>query len=312
MLRDGHELHVREPHAQAVVHEHDGEVLVAQVTAPRPEVHLVRAHRLGVRLGLGPATQPVVVGPGVRAGVDDGRGLWRHLGRERERVRLLPPDAVGAQHLELVPAPVPDAGDEQLPHAGRPDQAHRVRPAVPVVEVADEPDAPRVGCPHRERRAGDRAVRRVEAALVRAEDLPELLVAPLGDEMLVELAQRRQEAVRVVGCQHVAVVGHLEPVVRHRRGVEDADPHPVALVAQARALASVQHRDRLGPGPQHADRDAAVMRVRPEHGVRLRVRTADKAVELLPRDGPGSTRPGRLVLGRALLRARLARLVPRC
>ena len=51
----------------------------------------------------------------------------------------------------------------------------------------------------RRRPDGERGARdALELAHVRAEALPELLVAALADEVQVELADRRQEAVRVV------------------------------------------------------------------------------------------------------------------
>ncbi len=68
-----------------------------------------------------------------------------------------------------------------------------MQPPVPAVEVADDRDRARVRRPDRERGAGDA----VELADVRAEPLVELLVAALAREVQVELAERRQERVRV-------------------------------------------------------------------------------------------------------------------
>jgi hypothetical protein len=45
---------------------------------------------------------------------------------------------------------------------------------------------------------------------VRAEHLPQLLVAAFGDQVLVDLAERGQEAVGVVGRQLVTAVGDIE------------------------------------------------------------------------------------------------------
>jgi hypothetical protein len=50
---------------------------------------------------------------------------------------------------------------------------------------------------------------------VRAEPLPEVLVAALAEQVQVDLAERRQVAVGVVVRVGVSAVGHLEPVVRH-------------------------------------------------------------------------------------------------
>ena len=54
-----------------------------------------------------------------------------------------------------------DVGHEQLPHPGGAELAHRVRAAVPEVEVAGDADALGVGCPDGERRADDLAAEAV-------------------------------------------------------------------------------------------------------------------------------------------------------
>ena len=78
--------------------------------------------------------------------------------------------------------------------------------AVPVVEVADHPYTASAGRPHGERGSGHRSVQAVVHMGVGAEHLPQLLVAALADQMQVDLAQGRQEAVGVLGGQRVAVV----------------------------------------------------------------------------------------------------------
>ena len=60
-------------------------------------------------------------------------------------------------NLELVLFAVRQIGNEQLPHAGRGQQPHRVHAAVPPVEVADHADAIGVRRPHREMHAGRRS-----------------------------------------------------------------------------------------------------------------------------------------------------------
>ena len=97
-----------------------------------------------------------------------------------------------------------------------------------MVEIADHADALGVRRPHRERHALDHAVGGGEAARVRAEDLPQPLVAALGEQVQVDLAQRGQEPVGVGDGVHEAPtssagVADLEPVVdqvgeRHRDG----------------------------------------------------------------------------------------------
>ena len=125
----------------------------------------------------------------------------RHLGAERERIGLQPQRAVRAADLELVARARREVRDEELPDPGRAERAHRVEPPVPAVEVADDATRARVRRPDRERDARDA----VELADVRAELVVELLVPALAGEPEVELAERRQERVRVVERERVAV-----------------------------------------------------------------------------------------------------------
>ena len=65
-----------------------------------------------------------------------------------------------------------------------------MRPPVPEVEVADDPDAARVRRPDGERGAGFRRPR--------AERAPQLLVPALADQVQVDLAERGEVPVGVV------------------------------------------------------------------------------------------------------------------
>src|SRR5262249_6220485 len=159
--------------------------------------------------------------PLVRRGEHHRCRVWRYLRGERQRVGLLAPPAVGAQHLVLVPAPVADTGYEQLPDAGRAERAHGERPPGPVVEVARDAYAPRVRSPYRERGPGNGAARGVVRAHVRAQDLPEVLVPALADQMQVDVAERRKPAVRIVHHERVVAITHLQPIVG-RRAVDSA------------------------------------------------------------------------------------------
>ena len=76
----------------------------------------------------------------------------------------------------------------------RAERAHRVQAPVPGVEVADDRDRARATAP---RRRTPCPVTPSISRDVRAELLVELLVAALADQVQVELAERRQEAVRV-------------------------------------------------------------------------------------------------------------------
>ena len=93
--------------------------------------------------------------------------------------------SVGAEHFELVGGRPARARDEGFPVAGLLERAHRVRAAVPAVEVADDVDAARVRRPHREVHAADAVV--LDDA--RAEFLERLKVSALTEEMKVEARQ---------------------------------------------------------------------------------------------------------------------------
>ena len=194
------QLDVREAHVERIRGELVGQLEVGQravalerVQPPRAEVDLVDRHRALERGRLAALGQPLRVGPFVHRLVDDRRGLGRHLGLERERVGLQPDLAVGREDLVLVVRAAADAGEEQLPDAGRAHRAHRVDAAVPEVEVADHRDRTGGRRPDAERGPADA----VDLAHVRAETRPQLLMATLAEQVHVELADRRQEAVRI-------------------------------------------------------------------------------------------------------------------
>src|SRR6185436_2890031 len=73
--------------------------------------------------------------------------------------------------------------------------------AVPAIEVADDPDAARVRRPDGE---GD-AVDALVGSWMRAQDVIQPLVRSLGDEVEVDLADRRPEAIRIVALPGLAV-----------------------------------------------------------------------------------------------------------
>ncbi len=215
----------------------------------------------------------------------------------RERVRALHPPGVG-EDLELVPLPLEGPGPEELPDAEVVEPAHRGRPALPSLEVADDPDGRGPGCPHGERDAVD-AVDRLH---VRAEVVPELLVASLTEQVQVEFADRRREAVGVVRRPGdvVGVAGGVRVVVgldavpaEHALG--RAGPEAVALVRQLDVVAVGAHdAHRPGQVPDDADARTAVDGVRPEDVVGLRpAGLGDLLAEpLLDGSGPRTVRRG--------------------
>ena len=127
-----------------------------------------------------------------------------------DRVGMEADAAVAPVYRILVAIARACVGHEQLPQPGAPERAHRQRAIVPAVEIANERNASGRRCPHHE--ADARSVS--QAAHMRAEHVPELPVPALAHEMQIEVADRRQERVRVTARFGEARVA--QPVVdRH-------------------------------------------------------------------------------------------------
>jgi hypothetical protein len=152
-------------------------------------MYLVHRHRGLRRLDPGAGVQPLVVGPLERRTRHDRRGRRRNLGGERHGIGLVADDAVGPVHSVLVDRAGADIRDEQLPHAGRTEGAHREALPAPTVEISDDGDTGGGGCPHRERRATDVAVGCRVVLLMRAEDVPQAFVTAFAEQVEVQLAE---------------------------------------------------------------------------------------------------------------------------
>ncbi len=227
-------------------------------------MHLVDRQRLPQRVGLEAAREPLGVVPGVLRRPDDGRVRRRHLGVEGDRVGLQPEPPFLRADLELVLRALQHARDEQLPDPGGAERAHRVQAAVPRVEVADDCDRARVRRPDRERGADDA----VDVADVRAEPLVQPLVASLHREVQVELAERRQERVRVAERVRAPVrVRDLELVLERQARVREQRLPESGRVGQLRRDAGREDAHRARLRPPDPDDDPAVVVVRAEDTV---------------------------------------------
>ena len=199
VLAHRQQLDVGETGRDAVGGELLGEVAVAEDLAvkgatPRSQVHLVDGERT-VEKGLGdPALQPGLVGPGVVALLDDAGGSGWRFGPPRQRIRLVDAAPGGPDDPELVLGPGSDARDEELPHPTGSERPHRLHPAVPPVGVADQAHAPRVRRPDREGHSGHPLVVDDPSP----QPAPELAVLTLADQVQVEVAEGRPEAIGVV------------------------------------------------------------------------------------------------------------------
>ena len=282
---DGEELHVGEALVDDVRRELLGELAIVQAGTPRAEVHLVDRHGLTQRVRARTSRHPRRVLPVVVGCVDHGSGGRRDLGGEGEGVGLLAPDTVGSENRELVDGAVADIGDEDLPCPRGAQAAHGVGQAVPVIEAAGHAHTAGVGGPHREGHASDIALGCGVGVHVCAHDAPQLLVAPLGDEVYVEFAEGREEAIGVVGRDDSPAVRHVEPVVRHLLDGEEPCPDTAVLVAQRHARAVIEDNDhRLGHRAEDPHRDTVLADMGSEDGVRIVVAAIDDGVQLRPVD----------------------------
>ena len=267
MLGQGHELDVRKAHLLDVGDQLVGQLAVAQALTPRARVDLVDGHGAGVDVAILARLHPLLVPPGVEV-VGDHRGRGgRNLRGARERIGLLEPVATRPLDLELVARPHGDVGNEDLPHARGSQRTHRRRGAIPVVKLADNAHRARVGRPHGKGGAGGLAQLVGVSCHVRAENLPQVLVAALGDQVGVHLAQGRQEAVGIVAHRRVFAVGDGHAVGRDLLAGHDRDPNAASLVGGgvgSRGRDDVDGVSQVGDG---ANRDAGVAEVRAEHGV---------------------------------------------
>ena len=123
----------------------------------------------------------------------------------------------------------------------------------------------------------------LELAHVRAEPRPQLLVAALADQVQVEVADRRQEAVGILELDRAEVlVVDLERVVqRQLDAVDDALEDPGGVDRLERMGLAVDHgAHRRGGRAHRADDDAAGLWMRPEDRVRVGVLAPGEALEV--------------------------------
>ncbi len=219
VLRDRHQLDVREPKVLDVGGELPGDLAVPQeiagrVAAPRAQMHLVDRDRLREPVALRALFEPRRVVPAERRRRRRDRGRRRPL-LERRAVRVgleLQLAAVARVELVLVELAGADLGHEQLPDARAAAHAHRVIAPVPVIERADDADALGVRRPDGEAdaaHAGDRA-------LVSAEEAMRVDVTAAREACEVALVDLERERVRVVALVPTAVVRLPANAIRRR------------------------------------------------------------------------------------------------
>ncbi|MEZ5364828.1 MAG: hypothetical protein R2748_21445 [Bryobacterales bacterium] len=194
VLGDRHQLHVGETHLLAVGREPRRQIHVSQPAAlwcahPGAQVHLIDRDRRLTRIALLAVGHPFVVAPLVTFQAPNLRRRARtHFRREAVRIGLFSFESVvvGADE-KLVDFALANVGDKRLPNAGIAAATHRVRVAVPAVEIADDGDRTGVRRPNGETHAG----LAVELGQMRTELFVVAVMAALAEEVQVVIGQKR-------------------------------------------------------------------------------------------------------------------------
>jgi hypothetical protein len=191
-----------------------------RATSPAAEMHLVDRNRLVRLLQILSAGKPVFVVPWhiAKPVHDRGRRRRRFL-TEPERIGLeRQPRAIGPDDLELVAMPRFDARDEKLEEAAAEPSAHGMAPPIPEIEVTNHRNPSGIRRPQRKGRPGYALMHHG----VGTKPLVELLVATFRDQILVEIAKYRAEAIGIFQNVVCAVPVHIELVEPTRRTPDDA------------------------------------------------------------------------------------------
>ena len=200
-------------------------------------MNLVDRHRLAARIALAAAGDEVgvVEGEGVGPGHHRG-GRGAEFAAEADGIGLQRQHhVVGADDLVFVDRALADLGREDLPDAAVDALAHLVAAAVPVVEVADHGDAPRLGRPDSEMHARNAAMRHH----MRPELLVELPVRALDEQMIVERAEDGAEGIGVDQRPAAAGIRRAQPIEEAAGAARDQ------RLEEIRAGAPLEGRHRL-------------------------------------------------------------------
>src|SRR5216683_3728100 len=262
-------------------------------------MHLVDRHRRTQCVALRARIHPRRVAKLVPGVVDNRRICRWLLGRKCERVGLEQQVAVPGANFEFVADARREPRNKKLPDSRATEHAHHVRPPVPIVEIADDAHAARVGRPHRECRPADT----VHYVRMGAELFIRPFMLALVPEILVQRAERRQKTVRVGRSDDCAVrildmyfVGKYCVAIRDEN-LEEAVGVDLRHAPWTRSVAR-DNRDLTGAGPERPHRNAFGPRMYAEDRMRIRMLKGDKTVNVRRRNSI----PPRFdhVLGRSL------------
>ena len=186
-----------------------GEPAVAfvRLAAPRAGVHFVNRHWRMEPVARGARCQPRGVVPFVAVDVANHRRRLRpQLRREAVRIGLQSQVVIHArENFEFVERAFVELRHEDFPDAARAASAHRIRAAVPEIEVAHHAHALRVRRPDGEMHAAHAR----HFAHVRAQFFVFLVMRAFARKIQIVIGEQRREGVRVERLERVAV-GEME------------------------------------------------------------------------------------------------------
>jgi hypothetical protein len=166
--------------------------------------------------------------------------------------------------------------NEDFPDAGAEPLAHRVPAAVPVVEVADDGHALRIGRPHGEVHAVDAFVRR----RVRAEPVVQLGVPAFPDQPVVDGPEHGPVRIRIIEDPRVDAIGRAQAIRRaaRNRAFEEAGVMAAQKRGEQRAVTR-DHVDGVSAGNERTHDEPATRLVYAEHGERIFMPPVDDRVD---------------------------------
>src|ERR1700730_211296 len=159
-------------------------------------MHFVDGDRLLEPIGLGALGCPCRVIPlvGIQVG-DNGAGARPEFRSKGVRISLERHHvSVGADDFVFVDGAFVELRDKKLPYARGPSSAHRVNPAVPLIEIAYDANAASAWRPDSE----IDTTHAFNGVDVRAELVVGVVVAAFAHEVEVELAQKKRKSVGIV------------------------------------------------------------------------------------------------------------------
>ena len=180
-------------------------VVILGNASPGAEMHFVDGDWRLEPIFLSAVLYPVGIFPLMNVETSDNRaGVGPKLGAEGVGIGFERKHVDGgAKDFIFVDGAFVELWNENFPDAGRAARAHGMDATVPVIEIADDTDAPGAGRPDSEVNAANA----FESNEMRAEFVVSVVVAAFSHEMEIEFAENEGKGVGVVKLERIAVMG---------------------------------------------------------------------------------------------------------